>query len=162
MKAFVVEAAQNEGPMGRSIMVRPNAVEVEIGKMIRDLRKRYRTNSSKIRKLKDRMNSLEEALSQENGSGHANLMRELNRTMRSLSELSDSLIIISERASQRIISLECKVRNSELEPNRLNDLRALRKKMELMAADLLCYTLGSFQHRALEGSNTSLDTAWNG
>ena len=130
-------------PKGRRILTRASRLDAEIARATRDLQKSYDTSSEKIRQVKERIDSLEKALGQENGKSAKHII-ELNRTMQLLNELSDSLILRSKKASQRLSSLERKLETNVLESNRLNDLRAICRKTELMAADLLCYTLGSF------------------
>jgi seryl-tRNA synthetase len=136
-------------PRGRRILRRPTGLDAEIDRMTRDLQKSYDKNSRKIRKLKEKINSLEKALGQENGQPARPIM-EMNLAMQRLNKLSDSLITGTKKALQELSDLEHKYETNGLESNRLNDLRAICKKTELMAADFLCYTLGSLQHRTLD------------
>jgi hypothetical protein len=126
--------------------------------MTRDLQSSYDKDLKEIKKLKGRMNSLEQALGHERASVSAFHIRELNRTMQLLNRLSDSLIVRSKKASQKLKDLESRCKSGGLETNRLNDVRASCKKTEIMAADLLCYTLGSFQHLSMRNSSPSLET----
>jgi predicted nucleic acid-binding Zn-ribbon protein len=157
MKVHAVKLVQTVEPKERRILTKTYRIDAEIDKVTRDLQKSYDTNSEKIRKLKEKTNSLEKALGQENGKS-AKRITELNHAMQLLNELSDSLIMTSKKAIQRLNSLERKSETSGLESNRLNDLRSLCKKTELMAADFLCYTLGFFQHQTLEASSASAST----
>ena len=72
----------------------------------------------------------------------------LEATAESLNRLSDALITNSKKAWQKYAKLEskCKVIDSELA--RLDDVQVLCKKIEAIAADLLCYTLGHVRHAA--------------
>jgi len=140
------------------VVTRSVGLNVEIDRFTRDLRKTYEKNFRRIRKLKDKMILLEQALGHEGGSNSAFYVRELNLTMRLLNRLSDSLIVTSRKASQELENLEQRCRNAGLEPSRLNDPRALCKKADLMAADLLCYTLGSLRRPIMRNSSPSLET----
>jgi DNA repair ATPase RecN len=144
----------NEG----GILTRHAELDAEIDRMTRDLQKSYDTSLEKIRKVKEKINSLEKTLDQENGHS-AKRISELNRTTKRLNELSDFLIVESKKASERLSSLERKSESNGLELSRLNDLRVLCKKTELMAADFLCYTLGSFQRHTLVASSVSVSSS---
>jgi hypothetical protein len=145
VKVFAILTSRNWRIEGKSLLTRSAGFEIEIDRMTRNLQSSYDADLKKIRKLKARLNSLEQEVGRESGSDSAVHIRELNRTTQAFNSLSDSLIRRSKKASQKLKGLEHRCKSNELETNRLSDLLALCKKTELMAADLLCYTLGSSQ-----------------
>lgn len=129
-------------------MAEPVRLEAEIDRTARDVERSYDEALRKMRKLKDKLNALEQTISQTSGSEAPDRMKVLNSATESLSELSNSLIIRSKRAWQTCNRLTRKCEASGLDLARLDSLRDLCTKTEGMAADYLCYTLGHLRHRA--------------
>lgn len=123
-------------------------LQAEIDRTARGMQKGYDGTLRRIKRLKDRLNALEQVMSQDKGSKAVSRMKALNSASESLSELSDSLIISSKRAWQAYDRLERKCKANGLEPARLDGMRVLCARIEAMAADLLCYTLGRLRHGA--------------
>lgn len=112
------------------------------------MEKTYNKISERIKKLKNKMNTLEHTLSQGSSSKNSKCMKALNSTTESTNRLSDSLIAESKKAWKTHGKLErkCKATGSEL--TKLDPVRVWCVKTEGMAADLLCYSLGHLKHKA--------------
>jgi hypothetical protein len=123
-------------------------LQAEINKTAKNLERSYDGILKRIRRLKDRLNALEQAVSQNVGPGGTNRVKGLDSVSEGLSRLSDSLIIRSKRAWQTYDKLERKCKAGGYEPTRLDDVRVLCMKTEGTAADLLCYTLGRLRRRS--------------
>jgi chromosome segregation ATPase len=125
-------------------------LQAEIDRTARGLERSYEGTLRRINMLKDKLNALEQTGSSDSDrlSKGVNHAEALDSAVESLNRLSDALIISSKRAWQRYTRLESKCKASGLELARLDGIRVLCKKMEAVAADLLCYTLGRLRHVA--------------
>lgn len=123
-------------------------LQAEIDKTAKDLERSYDEMLRRMRNLKDRLNALEQTVSQDEGSRGVNRMKALDSASESLSRLSDLLIIRSKRAWQTYDRLERKCKAGEYELTRLGHVRVLCTRTEGAAADLLCYTLGRLRRKA--------------
>lgn len=123
-------------------------LQAEIDKATRDMEKSCDDTLRKIRKLKHTMNALEQTLGQGNSSMAADSMKALSHATKSLNNLSDSLLVRSRKAWQVYGRLEAKCKASGLDLARVEDIRVLCKRVEGMAADLLCYSLGHMKPMA--------------
>jgi ABC-type phosphate transport system auxiliary subunit len=105
----------------------------------RQIQKDYRKTLAKVQKLKNKMNELEQ---------HAPKTRDLKTldlAIKRLNKLTDSQILRSKKAWIEYRKLEQECKQCTLCPVQLDDLRAICKKTEELAADLLCYSLARFE-----------------
>jgi chemotaxis regulatin CheY-phosphate phosphatase CheZ len=72
-------------------------------------------------------------------------VKALNLAMKRLNRLSDSQIMRSKKAWEEYRKLEQECKQWAPSPVQLDSLRALCKKTEELAADLLCYSLARFK-----------------
>ena len=110
-----------------------------IEKAIRDIEEDDRKLLDTLRILKDDMNRLEERVGEKKQPGD---LDKLNCAIESLNQLTDSQILASKKAWRIYEEFERESTGQSLEPDKLNELRAVCKKREQIAADLLCYSLG--------------------
>jgi arginine/lysine/ornithine decarboxylase len=119
------------------------AASVELGARIeeaeRQIQRDYRKTLEKVKKLKNQMNKLEQQTPRTQG------LKILDVVIKRLNRLSDSQIMRSKKAWEEYRKLEQECRQGALCPVQLDNLRAVCKKTEELAADLLCYSLGRFQ-----------------
>ena len=123
-------------------------LQAEIDKTAKDFERSYDRMLRRMKRLKDRLNALEQTVGQDKGYGGVDRMKALDSALESLSKLSDSLIIKSKKAWQTYDRLEHKYRVGKYELTRLDDVRDLCTRTEDAAADLLCYTLGCLRQKA--------------
>jgi hypothetical protein len=121
-------------------------LQAEIDRTARGLKRSYEGTLTRINRLKDALNALEQTASSDRGFDGVNHAQALDSAAESLNRLSDTLVMNSKRAGQRYARLEGKCKATGLEFARLDDVRVLCKKTEAVAADLLCYTLGRLRH----------------
>jgi hypothetical protein len=122
-----------------------NRVQDKIDGMTRELERSYFGALKEVQELKDIINAAEFRFGQkESASGQGDVYL-LDSLAGSLDELTDSLILRSKRAWQAFerLSKECEAEG--FESARLDGLKALCKKQEELAANLLCYSLGRFK-----------------
>jgi hypothetical protein len=127
---------------GREPLAEAGNLLSEIDEATREMERDYAVALGHIEKLKGRLNAAEHRASQESSFEAAHRMEALDSIVRSISELSDSLIIKSKRAWQRYESLKHECEAAGLTMARLDGIRVLCRKTEQLAADLLCYSLG--------------------
>lgn len=125
-----------------------NHVQDKIDGITRELERSYFEALKEVQELKDNINATELRLVQKesaSGQGDVNLLNSLSG---SLDEMTDSMILRSKQAWQTFerLSKECKAES--FESARLDGLKALCKKQEELAANLLCYSLGRFKKTA--------------
>ena len=110
-----------------------------IEKAIRDFEEDDRKLLETLRTLKDHITKLEERVGEKKQPGD---LDKLDSAIESLNQLTDSQILASKKAwkSHEEFERECDGQSSRLD--KLNELRAVCKKRERIAADLLCYSLG--------------------
>ena len=93
-----------------------------------------------IKRLKETMTGLEKKISQEGeSSAHTGALKSESDK---LNRLSDSLILKSKEAWQKYAELKRVCKAEEVEPPLLDGVRLRCSKIEQIAADLLCYSLG--------------------
>jgi DNA-binding transcriptional regulator GbsR (MarR family) len=120
--------------LGASVELRVRIEET--GKQIQE---DYRKALEKVQKLKNKMNELE---MQTPNSQNA---RSLDSAIKRLNRLTDSQIMRSKKAWEEYRKLEHEYEQCSLCSAQLETLRAICKKMEDLAADLLCYSLARFK-----------------
>jgi hypothetical protein len=136
-------------PFGeREPLAKARSLVSEIDEAAREMERDYAMALGQIEKLKGRLNTAEHRASQESDFEAARCIEALDSIVRSISELSDSLIIESKRAWQRYERLKQECEAAGLTMARLDGVRVLCVKTEQLAADLLCYSLGRSRLRA--------------
>ena len=95
-----------------------------------------------IKSIKDEMLDLEKRISVEEQPRRIHLQSVLKGKSSQLNEISDSLVSISRDAWVRFKDLsECRERERG-DPALLEPIRVLCKNIDVIAADLLCFSLG--------------------
>jgi DNA repair exonuclease SbcCD ATPase subunit len=105
----------------------------------RQIQKDYKTTSEKVQKLKNKMNELEQRTPKTLD------LKALESAIKRLNKLSDSQILQSKKAWEEYRKLEQESKQCASCPVQLDSLRAVCKKTEELAADLLCYSLARFK-----------------
>jgi hypothetical protein len=105
----------------------------------RQIQRDYDKTLEKVQKLKNKMNELE----QHNPKTHD--LKALDSTIKCLNRLTDSQILRSKKAWEEYRRLEKECKQGASCPVQLDSLRAICKKTEELAADLLCYSLARFE-----------------
>ena len=122
-------------------------MKVELRDRIDEATKRIAQNYQKalkeVEQVKTKINDLELIVSD---GGSANSDR-LNSALDMLIQLTDSLICESGRAWDEYEKLEHDRNADGYESSELNGLRAVCKKTEEFATDLLCYSLAHFKRK---------------
>jgi len=98
-----------------------------------------------VERLKNKMNDLEQGGSKNDQTAATSNSNSLDLAIESLNELTDSQILRSKKAWKEYRKLETHCKQYVLQPVELDNLRTLCKRMEELAADLLCYSLGRFK-----------------
>jgi len=98
-----------------------------------------------VERLKNETNKLEQSISKEDHVATSSDSNSLSLAIKSLNELTDSQILRAKRAWEKYRELETCCRLHALQLIELDNLKVLCKKMEELAADLLCYSLGRFK-----------------
>ena len=128
-------------------------LKAEINEAARGLEERYKKMLRRVKKLKDRLNALgEETIRGDEVSKVINREAALDAAWKSLSRLSDSLIAESKETWQAYAGLERKCKSSRSGVARLDDVQVSCKKIEAIAADLLCFTLGRSKRAAKQST----------
>jgi pyruvate formate-lyase activating enzyme-like uncharacterized protein len=100
---------------------------------------------TEVEKLKNKMNRLEQGISKEDQVATTLDSNSLDLAIKSLNELTDSQILRSKKAWEEYRKLETYCKQYAPQLVELDNLKVLCKKMEELAADLLCYSLGRFE-----------------
>jgi hypothetical protein len=95
-----------------------------------------------IKSIKDDMLDLEVKISLGEPQERTRLQESLKMKSKNLNELSDSLVLISREAWKRFNSLTQLCEGLDGDPELLGSIRALCKDIDVIAADLLCFSLG--------------------
>jgi hypothetical protein len=93
----------------------------------------------KVQKLKNKMNELEQRTPKTRD------LKALESAIKRLNKLTDSQILRSKKAWEEYRKLQQESKHCESCPVQLDNLRAVCKKTEELAADLLCYSLARFE-----------------
>jgi vacuolar-type H+-ATPase subunit I/STV1 len=105
----------------------------------RRIQKDYRKTLEKVQELKNKMNEIEQHNTKTRG------LKALDSAIKRLNKLTDSQILRSKKAWEEYRKLEQESKQCALHPFQLDNLRAICKKTEELAADLLCYSLARFE-----------------
>lgn len=119
----------------------------QIEKTTKDFERSYEKTIEVIREVKDRINKLESNISDKLDTEIGKEIHELNSLAEKLNESVDSLTLRSgaEWKEYRRLDQECKIRGYD--PARLEGLKAIYKKTEELAKDMLCYSLARFKRK---------------
>lgn len=120
-------------------------LETQIEKARKQNDKDYEKALRKVKMLKDIMNELEQNMIQKKQTRTVQNLNALRSVIRRLDKLTDSETMRSRQAWEEYRKLEDDCKRLEVRSVQLDDLKALCKKMEGLAADLLCYSLGRFE-----------------
>jgi hypothetical protein len=105
----------------------------------RQIQRDYRTTLERVQKLKDKMNELQQH------NPKTRDLKALESAIKRLNKLTDSQILQSKKAWEEYRKLEQESQHCASCPVQLDNLRAVCKKTEELAADLLCYSLARFE-----------------
>ncbi len=120
-----------------------NPVELKIEQAVNDLRRGYARALKTVRRLKGRINKLERSRAEEGSMENCALSGELESAVDQLDAFVDSWILEVKDAWNRYRTLEKEFATvKKIDPKRLNALKDLCEQSELLAKDLLCYSLG--------------------
>jgi hypothetical protein len=125
-------------------LISASKLEARIEKARSQNEKDYENALKKVKKLKDIMNELEQNIMQKKQRTSQDL-KALRLAIRRLNRLTDYEIMRSRSAWEEYTKLEQDCKRLEMQSVQLDNLRVLCKKMEELAADLLCYSLGRFE-----------------
>jgi len=95
-----------------------------------------------IKAIKDEMLSLEKKISAAERAERVHLQGSLRRKSDELNDLSDSTVLISRDDWIRFNDLVQRCESEGGDPALLEPVRVLCKRIEVIAADLLCFSLG--------------------
>ena len=104
----------------------------------RQIQSEYGKTLEKLQKLKNDMNRLEEQT-------QTRSLKALNLAIKRLNKLTDAQIVRSKKAWEEYRKLEQECKQCQPRPVQMENLRAVCKKTEGLAADLLCYSLARFK-----------------
>jgi hypothetical protein len=127
-------------------------LRVRIENATRNVKEDYETALKTVGKLKEKMNELEQRISQKKPERAGEDLNSLRAAIHGLDRLTDSQILKSKEAWKKYEELK---RESEIQkpaPPQLDELRTLCKKTEQLAADLLCYSLGFLKQKNTQNS----------
>jgi hypothetical protein len=119
----------------------------KVDRATRDFERGYEKTLESVRKLKDKINELELRISEKENIAINEETLELNSAIESLNAVMDSLIIRSGAEWGQYQELERLQKLNALDPDGLDELRAICEKTEQFAKDLLCYSLGRFKRK---------------
>ena len=117
----------------------------QIEKTRKQTEREYAQVLIEIEGLKNNMNKLEQSIIKGEHVASTSGSDPLDLAIESLNELTDSQILRSKKAWEEYGKLETQCKQHALQPVELNNFKVLCKKMEELAADLLCYSLGRFK-----------------
>jgi hypothetical protein len=122
-------------------------LRVRVENATRNVEKDYKKAVQTVGILKERMNDLEQRISQKKHEEADEDLSSLRSTIKSLDTLTDSQIQKSKEAWKKYEGLMQDCRMQTLLAPQLDELRILCKKTEQLAADLLCFSLGRFKQK---------------
>ena len=121
--------------------------ERRIEKTIKDSERNHNETIDNVRELKDRISELEISISEKGNAENSKETHELNSLEEKLNASLDSLILRSEAEWEDYRRLEQESKARGFDPARLEAFKAICKKTEELAKDLLCYSLGRFRRK---------------
>ncbi len=133
-----------------SFVLNENQVLVErIETAVNEIEADYEAAVEVVRNLKEKMNHLEQRISQKNDAQSLKDLNSLRASTNSLNQFADSQILKSKRAWDRYRELEKDCKAQGAMPAQLSQLRIACKKTEQLAADLLCFSLGHLKQTSV-------------
>ena len=109
--------------------------EIELGDAISSI-------LGSIKAIKDEMLDLEKKISAAEQVEGAHLQASLRIKSNELNDLSDSIVLMSREAWMKFNDLAQRCESEGGDPRLLEPVRVLCKRIEVIAADLLCFSLG--------------------
>jgi hypothetical protein len=109
--------------------------EIELGDAIASI-------LESIKAIKDEMMDLEKKISAAEQVEGAHLQVSLRIKSDELNDLSDSIVLMSREAWMKFNDLAQRCESEGDDPRFLEPVRVLCKRIEVIAADLLCFSLG--------------------
>ena len=122
-------------PLACSMEEAARQTEIELGDTISSI-------LESIKAIKDEMLDLEKKISTAEQVEGAHLQVSLRIKSNELNELSDSIVLMSREAWKKFNDLAQRCESEEDDPCLLEPIRVLCKRIEVIAADLLCFSLG--------------------
>lgn len=122
-------------------------LRVRVENATRNVEEDYKRAVETVGILKERMNELEQRISQKKREEADEDLNSLRFTIKSLDTLTDSQIQKNKEAWEKYEELKRDCEMQTLRVTQLDELRILCKKTEQLAADLLCYSLGHFKQK---------------
>jgi hypothetical protein len=117
----------------------------------RQIQRDYRETLEKVQKLKNNMNELEQHNPKTRG------LKALDSAIKRLNRLTDSQILRSKKAWEEYRKLEQECKQCASCPVQLDGVRAICKKTEELAADLLCNSLARFEQSERQSQTRASD-----
>ena len=130
-----------------TVLARAVDLQAEIDSALKNLEKSCCEALRTIKRHKEWVNALERVLSQNGAAKDAGCADALDSAAEILSRFSDSMISKSKEAWQTYDELKHEFSVRALELSRLDDLYVQCRKLEQIAADLLCYSLGRLRRK---------------
>jgi hypothetical protein len=109
--------------------------EIELGEMISNILR-------SIKAIKDEMLDFEKKISAAEQADKFHLQDSLRKKSDELNDLSDSIVPMSREAWMKFNDLAQRCESEGDDPSLLEPIRVLCKRIEVIAADLLCFSLG--------------------
>jgi hypothetical protein len=130
-------------------LTEPDDLRARIENAKRNVKEDYERTLETVVTLKEKMNELEQRISQKKPEEAKEDLNSLRYAIESLDRLTDSQILKSKEAWKKYRELEHNCKTQTLESTQLNELQKLCEKTEQVAADLLCYSLGLLKRKNL-------------
>lgn len=131
-------------------MTEVGELRVRIENAASNIMEDYDRTLKTVGKLKEKMNELEQRMSQKRPEEVEEDMYHLRLATERLNRLTDSQILRSKKAWKEYEELEHDCKMQTLQLPELDGLRAQCKKTEQFAADLLCYSMGLSKRKTFE------------
>jgi hypothetical protein len=122
-------------PLACSLKEAAKQFEIELGETISNI-------LGSIKAIKDEMLDLEKKISVRERDERVYLQGLLRKKSNELNDLSDSIVLMSREAWVKFNNLAQRCESEEADPSLLEPIRVLCKRIEVIAADLLCFSLG--------------------
>jgi molybdenum-dependent DNA-binding transcriptional regulator ModE len=121
-------------------------LQKRIDTAIKETERNYEDALEAVKKMKEEINEIELSISRKGRSSFDD-SEVLNTAIEGLNQLTDSLILRSERVEEEYKKLEEECEVCVRQPAKLEDLRALSSKTKELAMNLLCFSLGHFERK---------------
>ncbi len=121
-----------------------SSVASRLEKASREVEEDYLAALGILKKLKDKLNQ-QELHAQQNLERTPKNLQSLESTIDEINDFTELQILKSKKMWEVYRKLEQECKQSAMYSPQLDELRAACTKMEELAADLLCYSLGRFK-----------------